>query len=218
MHTLQRDGRVGDVLQNVPGDDGRADKGQQVIQQIAAIPRARLYAYGAAAAFAILYLGWSLWGKRPQEPSQGFVKTEPAVNLPKVPGPVLTVPLKIVPKAGVEREFPEAHIEEAEEVIDTADVPPAPNGATSITTINTKTGEASTQIKIKEAPWFAFERTNYAGAGIEQHFTGELKAKAYYKRDILRIKDVHLQGELQIKTSTKKETEGFAGINVEYRF
>lgn len=135
---------------------------------------------------------------------------------------MLKVPLKVVPKIAVKAEFPEAHIEDPdEEVIDTGEIDPAPNGAIIITTINTITGEAHTEVKIKEAPWFAFERQNYLGAGYELHFNGDQKAKGYYKRDLVRIKNIHLQGEAVITvplSGAQGKIEGFVGGNLEYRF
>lgn len=184
------------------------------------IPKNRQYGYiGIILAAAVFYIGWSIYSKPSQQPGQGFVPAKPAVNSDKVPGSTVKVPLKVVPKKAVKREFPEAHVDDPDdEVIDTADIPPAPNGATAITTMNVQTGEAHTEIKIKEPPWFALERTNYIGIGIEQHYNGEQKGKVYYKRDFVRVKDLHLQGEAVIKAGTSRQVEGYAGANLELRF
>lgn len=190
--------------------------------RFAQIPKTRLYIYTTIAALVFVYLLWSIFGSRPQQPSAGFIAAKPAVSAPKVDGPVLKVPLKVVPKKEAKKKHPDAHIDApGVEVIDTAVIPVAPNGATTITTINTNTGVATTEVKIKPAPWFALERANYAGIGYELHWNGNQKAKGYYKRDLVRVKNLHLQGELQVKipvNGSDGRAEGFAGGNLEYRF
>ncbi len=185
------------------------------------IPRVA-YFYGFAIIAIAIYLAWSVYGNRPQQPSAGFVHTKPAVSSPKITGPNLTAPLKVVPKTAVKGKFPDAHIDDPdEEVIDTADIEPAPNGATTITTMNIQTGESRTELKMKEAPWFALERQNYLGLGYELHFNGEQMGKVYYKRDLLRIKDAHLQAETVIRfpvNGSQNKVEGFVGVNTEWRF
>lgn len=182
----------------------------------------RRYVYGAILVIVVIYLAWSQWGARPQQPGDGFVPAKPAVSTPKVDGPVLKAPLKIVPKAAVKRKFPEAHIDEPDtEVIDTADIDPAPNGAVTITTIDTKTGEAKTEVKTKESPWFALERQNYLGLGYELHVDGRQKVKVYVKRDLFRVKDIHAQADAQVRAPINGGSggiEGYVGGNVEYRF
>lgn len=185
------------------------------------ISRRKLLIYALVLGAIIIYLLWSIYGSSPQQPKAGFVPAPPAVTTPKVPGPKLTVPLMIVPKAAVKRKYPDAHIDDPDDqVIDTADIGPAPDGATTITTMNTNTGTAHTEVKIKPAPWFALERQNYLGIGYEMHLNGDQKAKVYFKRDLLRIKDIHLQGEtvLKVPLAGTAKTVGFVGGNIEYRF
>lgn len=181
--------------------------------------KTRQYLYGFAAVISAGYLAWSLWGLQPQTAASGFVAAKPAILSAKVPGP--TIQVKVVPKSVVKKKFPQAHIEgEGTEVIDTTIIPPAPDGATTITTIDPD-GEARTEIMINQAPWFALQRKNYLGAGYELHLNGEQKIKLYYKRDLARVKDLYLQAEAQIKIPTnfiRSDIEGYAGGNVEYRF
>lgn len=189
--------------------------------KIKLIPRSRQWLYGGIALAIIIYLAWSIWGTRPQQPGQGFVVAKPAVSHAKVNGPVVTVPIKIVPKQAVKDKFPDAHVDDPDgEVIDTADIPPAPHGATAITTIDTKTGEAHTEVKIKEAPWFAFERNNEIGAGYGINTNGRQIATIHYRRDILRVKDVHLSGQVEAASSmdTASKPEGRATLQVNWRF
>lgn len=177
----------------------------------------KYYLHIALAVVVLTYTTWSVFSKHPQQPSAGFVVAKPAIAPPKVDGPVLKAPLKIVPKKKVKEKFPEAHIADDEEVIDTANIDELPDGGTAIITI-APNGETRTEIKAKETPWFAFERKNYLGVGYELHPTGQA-VKAYYKRDLLRIKDIHIQGEAQVKMPlTINSPEAFIGGNVEYRF
>jgi hexokinase len=142
---------------------------------------------------------------------------KPAVSGKKKPGP--QVGIQIVPKPPVKDEFPDAIIAELEEWIDTAEVPPAPNGATVLTKIDTTTGETSNQIEMKPPPWFALERGNTLGAGYEIGSQGT-KIPLYYRRDILRVKDVHLIGEIggKIALDPAEKSEGHAAALVEFRF
>jgi hypothetical protein len=191
-----------------------------MIAAIMAIPRYRLYAYGAILLFSLTYSGWSLWGPLPQEHSEGFVAAKPAVSADKVQGP--TIPVQIVPKTAVKKKFPGAKIEGGTiEVIDTADIGKAPNGATTITVIDTITGESRTDVQMKDSPWFGFERQNYLGVGYELGTSGTQKAKVYYKRDLLRIKDIHLQGGAEVKAPINGSSGGVEATmygNIEYRF
>jgi hypothetical protein len=166
-----------------------------------------------------IYGVWSIWFKPVPTPDKGFIQPKPAVDSPKKNGPVIKPPVKVVDKGDVKDKFPEAQIKDDEEWVDTADIPPAPNGATVLVKIDTQSGEVTSQVENKKAPWFAFENNNYIGGGIEQHFDGEQKFKGYYKRDILRIKDIHLQGGATGKVNRALDKgEGFAEINLEYRF
>lgn len=190
--------------------------------QLTKLPTWRRYLYGGILLAVLAYLAWSKWGPRPQLPAAGFVAAKPAVSAKKVDGPLLKVPLRIVPKESVKRKFPDAHIDDPEdEVIDTADIDPTPNGAIAITTIDTATGEAKTEVKMKEAPWFALERQNYLGLGYELHTDGSQKVKLYLKRDLFRVKDAHAQAEALVRAPINGGSdgvEGYVGGNVEYRF
>lgn len=168
------------------------------------------------AIFVVAYGAWMKWFKPTPLPTQGFVQPAPAVTEPKVSGP--TVKLKVVPKKAVLDEFPQLPIADDEEVVDTADIDECENGATIIVKTDTVTGNTTTLVQGKEAPWFAFEDKNYVGVGAELYVDGEKKVKGYYKRDLLRIKNIHLQLGVSGKISDKKTVEGFAESNVEFRF
>jgi hypothetical protein len=183
------------------------------------VPGRRLYAYGALIIFGLIYLAWSFFHK-PAPTAQVFTQAPPAVKTPKVDGP--TVKVRIVPKAAVKKKYPEYHGADAPmvEVIDTADVPPMPNGATTVTAIDTVTGEATTSVEPKKSPWLAFEDQDYIGAGMEAGTNGA-RAVAYYKRDIIRVKDIHLQVkpvEIKVPISGNGDAELSAGAYIEWRF
>ena len=167
----------------------------------------------------LAYLCWVLWVQPKQTPTDGFVTPPQAVPGGKVPGPTIKPPVKIIPKPAVKKKFPEAQIANDEEWVDSAEVPPAPNGAVVLTKIDTITGDVTTQIENKKAPWLAFESTNYIGVGVEFHPGGEQDGKLYYKRDLLRVKDIHLQGAVQGKINrTLDKGAAFIGANLELRF
>lgn len=173
----------------------------------------------AALLFIIVYLAWSLWGARPPTPGQGFQPTKPAVSADKVPGPVIKPPIKVVPKKKVAQKYPEAVITDSEEWVDTVKVPQAPNGAVVLTKIDTVTGEITNQVKINKPPWFAFERNNTLGAGYEIGTQGA-KIPIYYRRDVLRVKDIHLLAEVgaKIALSPVEQSEVHGAVLAEWRF
>jgi len=189
----------------------------QVKTLVVGLPKWRLYLYASVIVLILIYMAWSIWGKRPIKIENGFVATKPAISAAKQPGP--TVQLRVIPKAAVIAKFPQAKINLDDVVVDTAKIPPLKNGGTAVVTISEATGEASTQIQASPAPWLAFERNNTLGAGIEIGTQGQ-KVPIYYRRDLLRIKDVHILAELgaKIALSPTEKTEAHAAALVEYRW
>jgi hypothetical protein len=187
------------------------------IAAIRAVPVARLRLYAGVILIGLIYLGWSLWGNKPQSPAQGFVAARPAIKTAKVQGP--TVAIKVVPREAVLKTFPTADIPEPLVVVETADIPQAPNGATAIVTMDPQTGETETIVQNNEAPWFALERGNTIGAGLRIGTQGQ-RIPVYYRRDLLRIKDVHLVGEVggSIALDPREKSEAHATGMLEYRF
>lgn len=184
------------------------------------LPKIYLYFYGVGVLIGLVYFGWSVFGHRPQAPSAGFVAAKPAVSAVKVPGPVVKVPVKVIPKKKVTQKYPEAQIADSEEWVDTAEVPEAPNGAVVLTKIDPGTGDVTNQVETKPAPLFAFERNNTLGAGYEIGTQGP-RVPVYYRRDILRVKDVHLQaeigGRIDVQNPATKSDPYFA-VHIEGRF
>jgi hypothetical protein len=186
-----------------------------------AIPKTRLVLYVAILLLIVMYSMWSFL-QPPKPNTTKFTELKPAVDSPKVAGPVLLTPIKIVPKTVVRKTYPTEEIAEDEEVIDTGEIPPAENGGVIITKIDTKTSEAHTDFKPNPAPWLGFENKNYLGIGLDYDvLNSSEKAKIYYKRDILRSKDVHFQVELQVRVpvgNISGKVDVVATPNIEWRF
>lgn len=165
----------------------------------------------------IVYTAWMTFFRIPPTPTTAFIPSKPSVTTPKVEGVTIKTPIKIVPKTAVIKKHPAAQIKDDEEWVDTVDFPPAPNGAVVLTKIDTLSGEVTNQIQNKKAPWFSFEDNNYIGIGAEQHIGDQQYYKIYYKRDLVRIKDVHLQFDSEAKAGNS-DIQGFVGVNIELRF
>ena len=194
-----------------------AGMGQQAEALVKEAPPWKLIVVAACALCVVGYLFWCLVHIPVPKPDV-FTKAAPAVMAPKVAGPTLAVPLKVVPKAAVRKALPSLVIPEGDEVIDTADIPPMPNGVKAVTFMDVSTGEATTQYTPKPAPWFALEDRNTVGAGYEASTEGS-RVPIYYRRDILRVKDLHLVGEVGGKIPVGAgKVEGHAGAYAEWRF
>lgn len=181
-------------------------------------PPWRQYLIAFCILFGAVYFAWSVFW-RPALTPEGFTPAKPAVPATKEDGPVIKVPIKVVPAKAVKRKFPMSVKKESEEWVDTAEVPPAPNGAVVLTKIDTVTGESTSEVALKAAPWFAFERNNTLGAGYEVGTQGT-KIPVYYRRDVLRVKDVHLIGEVggKLALDPTEKSEAYGKIGVEWRF
>lgn len=188
------------------------------IANLNALPKWRKYLYGTIALIGIVYLLWSLFWPH-FKPSPGFNKMPPAVDTPKVPGPTLAGPVKIIPKGPVKRKFPTAPISEGEEWVDSVDIPSAPHGATVLTKIDTVTGEVTNVTEIKPSPWFAFQRTNTVEVYGMKSTDGD-KIEADYIRDVVSIKDatvaIKVGGKVPLESGPK--AEGHVGIGVKFKF
>lgn len=181
-------------------------------------PKWRMIVLAVLALCAAGYLCWSL--VHTPTPKPGVVTLPaPAVTAPKVAGPIMKAPLRIVPKPAVERKFPQiGSIAPNEEVVDTAEIPATDNGGSTITFTNITTGLSSTVFIPKPAPWFALEDRNTLGAGYETSTEGT-RVPVYYRRDLVRVKNLHLLGEIGGKIPVGPgKLEGHAGAYAEWRF
>ena len=106
------------------------------------------------------------------------------------------------------------------EIIDTAEIPPAPDGATTVTTINMQTGEAHTVVKANPRPLFAFLRTGAAGIRYGISSTGQQQAVLFVRQDVLRVGNVYLAATAEARTAAKavQSAEAFGAVEVAYRW
>lgn len=196
---------------------------ESIKARIKSISKTRLIVYACLVLFIIAYVVWSMFFAPHQQSTTTFQQAKPAVETKKEPGPILTTPIQIVPKKKVISEFPTAQIADDEEFVDTSVITPTDNGGVTLTRIDTMTGEVRTDFKPNEAPWLGFENKNYLGIGVEAGTKGA-SGNFYYKRDILRMKDVHLQVkpiEIAVPIDqgvSLKELNLKAGANLEFRW
>ena len=164
------------------------------------------------------YLCWSL--VHTPIPKPGVIThPAPAVTAPKVAGPLLKVPLRVIPKPAIERKFPQiGTIVADEEAVDSAEIPATVNGGSTVTFTNMSTGLSTTVFIPKVAPWFALEDRNTLGAGYERSSEGT-RVPVYYRRDLARAKDLHLLAEVGGKIPVDGgKIEKHIGAYVEWRF
>jgi hypothetical protein len=197
---------------------GVIDEAQQLETKVAGAPKWKLIVAAICVCCVAGYLCWSLVHTPAPKPG-AIIHPAPAVTAPKVEGPMLKVPLRVVPKPDVLRKFPQiGTIAPALEVVDTAIIPATDNGGSTITFTNVTTGLSSTVFIPKAAPWFALESRNTLGVGYEAATSGT-RVPVYYRRDLVRVKDLHLVGEVggKIPLGVGK-IEGHAGAYAEWRF
>lgn len=185
-------------------------------------PNWRQYAVLALVLIILVYLLWSMFHKKP-EPTKVFTAAIPAVNAPKVAGPALQQPIRIIEKHYIQEKFPEYHgaDDPKDQVVDTIKVPVSDNGATVISKVDTATGEVTSQIEQKAAPWFQFEDKNYLGAAYRLTSNGGKSVPFWYKRDIAQIKGVFIQieagGKIPLDATDKVEAHIQAGAEYRWR-
>ncbi len=179
-------------------------------------PPMRLRAYGLLLAGVILYFGWCILAPKPKS-DYTWQPAAPSVPISKRTGEQKVV-VKYYPKEVIVTKWRDAPVKDGEQVIATGAIPPAPNGADAIATMNMTTGESRIDYKLNPPPWFALERANYIGAGTGVSTERGQSYEAYYKRDLLRVKDVHFQIEINAETSQQKPADAGIKARLEYRF
>lgn len=179
--------------------------------------------YAAAFLLLALWLVWLWYGKRPTSP-QDWSPAAPAHQVGGIPKVDHAPPpkIKVLPKQQASKKLglpAEITEDPATEIIDTAEVPPAPDGATTVTTINMQTGEAKTIVKANPRPMFAFMRTGAAGIRYGISSTGDQQAALFVRQDVLRIDNVHLAATAEGRTTpTKGTSEAYGAVEVSYRW
>lgn len=182
-------------------------------------PKGLNIAYVVTAVLVLLLLGSYWWWcehRASVAPAGIPIVLPPAVEVAKEAGPVLSVPLQVVPGGTVAKVFPKLKDQvKKQPVIDSAKIPSAPHGGSTVTFMNLTTGTASTVFIPQKAPWFAFEGGNEVYVGIEDGNHGR-RVPLEYRRDILAVKDLHLVarigGKVPIEPGARGEWNVGAGL------
>lgn len=183
----------------------------------------RAWIFTAVFSLLALWMGWLWHGKQPTAP-QDWSPAAPAHQvgvLPKVDHPA-PPKIKVLPKKAAAKKLglPSAVTDDPDtEIIDTAEIPQAPDGATTVTTINMQTGEAKTIVKATPRPLFAFLRTGAAGIRYGISSNGDQQAAIFVRQDVLRVANIYLAGTIEGRTvSTKGTSEAYGAVEVSYRW
>lgn len=177
----------------------------------------------AAGALLTVWLGWLWYGKQPVLPQQ-WQQAPPAPQVAAVPKIDHPAPKKIrvIPKAtagealGLPQDIKQ---DDTKQVISTADIGPAPDGATTVTVMDTVTGESTTLVRAKPRPLFAFQRSGAAGIRYGIDSRGEQQAALFVRQDVLRVGDVYLGVTAEARTvPTRGTSEALGAVEVSYRW
>ena len=177
----------------------------------------------AAAVFLLVWLAWLWYGKQPQAP-QSYLVAPPAkavagINKVDHPAPPR---IKVIPKAEASKKLKlpaEVATDNNQQVISTADIGPAPDGATAVTTMNTTTGESSTLVKAKPRPLFSFLRNGAAGMRYGIDTSGQQQAVLFIRQDVARVGNVYMSFEAEARTVPARGTsEAYGAVEVSYRW
>lgn len=183
-------------------------------------PKWRRYVWLAVALFVAAYLAWCRFGPQPVKPG-AMIAVHTSAKVADMERKAVT-PKKVMvltpKKEAVERLNlpPGEAANDDEEIVEATDAPASHYGTTTVTFLNMSTGQPRTVIRVKEAPWFSFERGNTLGVevGIGSHgryYQGD------YQRDICQVKGVYLSGRGSVM-SYASETDWRAGTRLEYRW
>ncbi len=181
----------------------------------------------AAAVVAVALFSWLLWlwyGKRdplPVKQWQQAPEARPVADVIKVPHPAPRI-IQVVPKAVAAKQLelpPDITADDLQQVVATAEVAPAPDGARTVTVMNTTTGEARTIIKANPKPFFAFLRTGAAGVRYGIASSGDQQGALYVRQDMLRLANLYMSVTAEARTMPSRgASEAFGGIDVSYRW
>lgn len=183
----------------------------------------RTWIYTAVFSLLALWLVCLWYGKQPTLP-QDWSPAAPAHQvggMPKVDHPA-PAKIRVLPKqqAGKKLALPAAVADDDnQQIIDTADIPPAPDGASTVTIINMQTGEAKTIVKATPRPLFAFLRTGAAGIRYGISSNGDQQAAIFVRQDVLRVGNIYLAATAEGRTvPTKGTSEAYGAVEVSYRW
>lgn len=177
----------------------------------------------AAVVFLLAWLAWLWYGKQPQAP-QSYLVAPPAkavagINKVDHPAPPR---IKVIPKAEASKQLKlpaEVAFDDNKQVISTADIDAAPDGATTVTVIDTTTGESNTLVRSKPKPLLAFLRTGAAGMRYGIDTSGQQQAVLFIRQDVLRVGNVYLSATAEARTvPTRGTSEAYGAVEVSYRW
>jgi len=177
----------------------------------------------AAVLVLTLWLVWLWYGKRPTAPAdwQQAPEAPQVAGLPKVDHPA-PKKIRVIPKAAASKalDLPQ-HVtqDDNKQVISTAHIGPAPDGATTVTVMDTVTGESTTLVKAKPRPLFAFQRGGAVGIRYGIDTNGQQQAALFVRQDVLRVANVYLAATAEARTAPVKGTsEAYGAVEVSYRW
>lgn len=176
-----------------------------------------------AATLLAIWLGWLWYGKQPAAP-QEWQQAPPArqvAGVPKVDHPA-PKKIRVIPKkaASAALDLPQdVAQDDNQQVIATADIAPAPDGATAVTIMDATTGESKVLVKAKPRPLFAFLRSGAAGIRYGIDSRGDQQAALFVRQDVLRVANVYLAATAEARTvPTKGTSEAYGAVEVSYRW
>lgn len=172
-----------------------------------------------------LWLAWLWYGKQ-LSVSEDWQQAPPAPQVAGIPKVDHSAPKKIrvIPKKVANTALdlpPDVARDDNQQVIATADIAPAPDGATAVTIMDVTTGESKTLVKAKPRPLFAFQRSGAAGVRYGIDTSGQQQAVLFVRQDVLRVASINLSLLAEARAVRCKgviEGEAFGGVEVSYRW
>ena len=194
------------------------------VNAIKLAPPWKLYVGGAVLLLVIIYLGWMIWDIKRPGPKPGDIAIsvpEPKViqNMQRERIITNTYYIKDKEEALVKLGFPATEASNPkEQLLTAAGIAANKYGATVATFVNVSTGKPRTDIKYKEAPWFAFKRDLAVGVGTGVSTQGTTYA-GRVRLDVMQIKEVTISPEIELNYADRRETpvESRAMIWAEWR-
>lgn len=183
----------------------------------------RTWIITAAGLLLAIWLGWLWYGKQATVPQdwQQAPEAPQVAGIPKVDHPS-PKKIRVIPKlaASAALDLPQGVAQDDnQQVIATADIAPAPDGATAVTIMDTVTGESKTLVKAKPRPLFAFQRSGAAGIRYGIDTNGQQQAALFVRQDVLRVANVYLAATAEARTvPTKGTSEAYGAVEVSYRW
>jgi len=174
----------------------------------------------------VILAAWWLWlwyGNKPKLPQQ-WQEAPPAQQVAgmakvdhKAPPKVKVLPKKT---ASAKLNLPtDVAQDDQQQILATADIAPAPDGATAVAVMDMATGDSRILIKAKPRPLISFLRSGAAGVRYGISSQGEQQAAVFVRQDVLRLTEVHLSLTAEARAiPTSGRSEAFAGVEIGYRW